>query len=110
MEDIIANFKDSVIPEEVLNAFFAFLNQNNTTTKKYFEVDEETGEKVQVREVTETRQNDLKASLSLFEKMYPAYFDKLTQERIIKAQKESGNNDAEDLEKKIREGFAISTN
>lgn len=106
----MANFKDSVIPDDVLDAFFAFLNKNNTTTKKYFEVDEETGEKVQVREVTETRQNDLKAALSLFQVMYPQHFDKLTQERIIKAQKESGNNDAEDLEKKIREGFAISTN
>lgn len=106
----MTDFKDSVIPDDVLNAFFAFLNKNNTTTKKYYEVDEDTQLKVQVREVTETRQSDLKASLSLFEKMYPAYFDKLTQERIIKAQKESGNNDAEDLEKKIREGFAISTN
>lgn len=106
----MTDFKDSVIPDGVLNAFFEFLNQNNTTTKKYYEVDEDTQLKVQVREVTETRQNDLKASLSLFEKMYPAYFDKLTQERIIKVQKESGNNEAEDLEKKIREGFAIVSN
>lgn len=106
----MADFKDSVIPNDVLDAFFAFLNKNNTTTKKYFEVDEDTGEKVQVREVTETRQNDLKASLSLFEKMYPAYFDKLTQERILKAQKEAGSNEADDLEKKIRDGFAIHSN
>lgn len=103
-------FKGTAIPEDVLNAFFTFLNQNNTTTKKFYEVDEETLQKVQVREVTETRQNDLKASLSLFEKLYPDYFDKLTQERILKAQKDTGSSDAEELEKKIKDGFAIKSN
>lgn len=100
-------FNGSAIPEDVLDAFFTFLNQNNTTTKKFYEVDEDSGDKIQVREVTETHQNDLKATLALFEKMYPDHFDKLTQERILKAQKDTGSSDAEELEKKIKDGFAI---
>jgi hypothetical protein len=100
-------FEGSVIPQEVLDKFFEFLNRNNTTTKKFYEVDEETLQKVQVREVTETRQNDLKATLSLFQTIYPEHFDKLTQERILKAQKDTGSSDAEELEKKIKDGFAI---
>lgn len=100
-------FKNSAIPDDVLQAFFTFLNQSNKTTKKFFEVDEETLQKVQVREVVEIRQNDLKATLSLFEKMYPTHFDKLTQERILKAQKETGSSDTEKLEEMLKKGLSV---
>ena len=100
-------FSKSVVPEEVLNQFFDFLNKNNTTTKKYYDVNDATGERIQVREVEEVRQNDLKATLSLFQTLYPQHFDKLTQERILKAQKESGNNEADDFAETARKVFDI---
>jgi len=40
--------------------------------------------------------------------MYPQYFDKLTQERILKAQKESGNNEADDFAEKARKVFSMA--
>lgn len=98
-------YKESVIPKNILDVFFEFLDQNNTTTKRYYDVDDVTKTKVQVKEVTETRQNDLKASLSLFEKMYPQYFDKLTQERILKAQQDTGKTELEDIKDALRKGF-----
>jgi len=105
----VPHFDEAVIPEEVLNAFFTFLNGNNKTTKTYFDINDATGEKIPVREVEEVRPNDLKATLSLFEKMYPQYFDKLTQERILKAQKESGNNEADDFAETARKVFSMES-
>lgn len=104
------HYEDGAIPEEILTKFFDFLDKNNTTVKRYFDVNDATGEKLQVREVTETRQNDLKATLSLFQTIYPQYFDKLTQERILKAQKEAGTNEGDEFDKKVRDTFDITKN
>lgn len=101
------HFKDALIPDDVLSAFFTFLKQSNETTKTYFDINDATGEKIPVREVKEVRPNDLKATLSLFEKMYPQFFDKLTQERILKAQKDAGTNEADEFDAKVRQAFDI---
>lgn len=106
----VPHFDEAVIPQDVLNAFFTFLQGANETIKTYYDINDETGEKIPVREVKEVRPNDLKATLSLFEKMYPQYFDKLTQERILKAQKEAGTNEGDEFDKKVRDTFDITKN
>lgn len=97
----------SEIPEEILNMFFSFIEQQSKTTKKYYDVDPNTNEKLQTREVTEERPTDLKSALSLFEKMYPQYFDKLTIERIKRLNKDNGDEASDKLEDMAREMFKV---
>lgn len=97
----------SAIPKEILDMFFNFINEQSKTTKKYYDVDPNSGDKMQTREVTEERPTDLKAALSLFEKMYPQYFDQLTIERIKKLNKDSGEESHDKLEDMAREMFKV---
>lgn len=83
--------ESKAVPSEVIYTFFTFLEQSNTTTKKYYEVDGDT--RILTREVEEIRPNDLKSTLSLFEKLYPEYFDQLTIEKLEKLRKESGSDE-----------------
>lgn len=95
----------SKIPKKVLHEFFEFLNRDVTTFKNYYSIDEN-GDKILTRVVEEKRPPDLKATISLFEKMYPQYFDKLNSEKLIKLQKASGG-DSDDFAKIARNMLSI---
>lgn len=83
--------KSKAVPPDVVNMFFTFLEQSNTTVKKFYDVDGDV--KILTREVEEIRPNDLKSTLALFEKLYPEYFDQVTIERLTKLRKESGTDE-----------------
>ena len=99
------DIKSKSIPADVIDIFFNFLDQSNTTTKKFYDVEGDV--KILTREVEEIRPNDLKASLALFEKIYPQYFDALTIERLEKLRKESGSDDEDKFKKLAREMLAV---
>lgn len=101
-------YKDSQIPDDVLDMFFKFLHEESKTTKKYYDVDPISGDKMQTREVTEERPTDLKSALGFFEKMYPQYFDKLTIERIKKLNKDTGEESQDKMEQLAREMFKVN--
>lgn len=93
------------IPDDIVDVFFDFLSQSNTTVKKFYDVEQ--GVKLQVREVEETRPTDLKASLALFEKLYPQYFDQLTIEKLEKLRKDTGADDMDKFQEMARDMLKV---
>lgn len=100
----------SAIPDNILDAFFDFLQSSNVTTKVFSELTESGDGKlieVPTRKVTETRPNDLKAALAFFSKLYPDYFDPATVAQIAKMKKDSGEDDLDKFKKAAREALTI---
>lgn len=98
--------ESKAIPADVVELFFNFLEQSNTTVKQYFDVEGDV--KLLTREVHETRPNDLKSSLALFEKLYPQYFDQLTIERLQKLRKDSGEDDLDKFKDAARKMLKVN--
>ena len=98
--------KSEVIPADVVNLFFNFLEQSNTTVKKYYDVEGDV--KLLTRQVEETRPNDLKSSLALFEKLYPQYFDQLTIERLTKLRADTGEDNLDKFKEAARKMLKVN--
>lgn len=93
----------SSIPPTVLKEFYKFLDKEVIEHKFFYRYDEDGNKKLD-REVIDKMPRDLKATLSLFEKIYPKYFDPLTMARIEKL---SSKDDTDTLKKDIRDMFSI---
>lgn len=104
------SFQSSQVPSEILDLFLGFLQTSNVTTEQYFDVDDMTGERILNREKVTTKQQDLKASLSFFERVYPQYFDPITQEKLEQLKLASSDSTADDIKKKAREIFEDTEN
>ena len=104
------SFQSSQVPSEILDLFLGFLQTSNVTTEQYFDVDDTTGERILNREKITTKQQDLKASLSFFEHVYPQYFDPITQEKLEQLKLASSDSTADDIKKKAREIFEDAEN
>lgn len=98
--------KSDTIPADVVDLFFNFLEQSNTTVKEYFDVEGDV--KLLTREVHETRPNDLKSSLALFEKLYPQYFDQLTIERLTKLKADTGTDELDKFKDAARKMLKVA--
>lgn len=98
---------DKQIPENVMNEFLTFLTKANTRTTRKYLIDADTGNRVLVQEIEVTQQNDLKATLALYERIYPQYFDPLTRERLLKIKQENDSSNGDNIGDKIRDAFRV---
>lgn len=99
-------FTKSVIPTEVMDLFINFLKTSNVKTEQYFDVDELSGQRILTKEKVTTQQQDLKASLSFFERVYPQYFDPIAQEKLEQMKANNGDSSADEMKKIAREIFS----
>jgi len=99
-------FDGSVIPAETLNLFIEFLKTSNVTSEKTYAINDITNEKILVKEKVTTKQQDLKATLSFFERVYPQYFDPIAKEKLEQLKASSVDNSLDGMKKTAREIFA----
>lgn len=97
----------NAIPADIFEAFLGQLNGTNTTTKRYYDVEPATQQKVLTRVVEEERPNDMKAVVSLFQAVYPQYFDPLNNARLEKLQKDTGTQGLDEFKRAAREMLEV---
>lgn len=95
------------IPKDILAEFLKFVNTDTTTTKRYFDIDPDSGIKVLKRVVEESRPRDLKSAINFYEKMYPQYFDPLTREKLLALQQATGTSDGDQFADEVRNMFEV---
>lgn len=99
------DFKGSAIPTEIINLFTDFLQTTNTTTEQTFAVNDLTNEKILMKEKVTTKQQDLKATLSFFERVFPQYFDPIAKEKLEQLRASSVDNGIDSIKATAREIF-----
>ena len=89
------------VPTKVYHEFKKFLDEEQIKETFYYTVDEEGSEKLS-RHVVEKSKRDLKATISLFEKLYPEWFDPLTVKKL-----NSSEGDEQTIGEVLRSAFAL---
>ena len=89
------------VPTKVYHEFLKFLNQDQVDEKFFYSVDED-GKEHLTRHVVEKSKRDLKATISLFEKLYPEWFDPITTKKL----KDTGG-DEQSIGDIIRDAFSL---
>lgn len=103
----VNHYHSNIIPDDIMNMFMAFLRADfmKPTVRTTEMMDQMTGEMKVVKKVTEKKPVDVRAALILFSKMYPEYFDKLSEAKIAKLNKDSGDNAVVELAKIAKQMF-----
>lgn len=90
------------IDTKTYNRFKKFLNDPVISKHTTYRIDED-GKRIPVKEVIDEQPRDLKATIALFEKMYPQYFDPITAKKLL----ETDENKDKSLEERLRDTFTI---
>lgn len=98
--------KYSEVPDELLTTFWSMLHETTTTTEKKYEVDPVSGDRVLTQVRTVTKEYPIKDVISVFQLLFPEYFDQLQYQRAKKIkQLDTSSTDAE-LASKIKDALS----
>lgn len=98
--------KYSQVPNDLLTAFYNVLHEKTMTVEKNYEVDPVSGDKILAKIKTVEREYAIKDVISMFQLLFPKYFDELQYQRAKKIKQLDTSSNDKELAQKIKDALS----
>ena len=98
--------KYSQVPDDLLTAFYKVMHEKTMTVEKNYEVDPVSGGKILAKVKTVEREYAIKDVISIFQLLFPQYFDELQYQRAKKIKQLDTSSTDKELAQKIKDALS----